>query len=64
VKYNLIVTTVAEEQIMNACNYYETQQPSLSERLLAELKAVYKKYLLIPNFTVTSLLIQRTNSGI
>jgi plasmid stabilization system protein ParE len=43
VKYNLIITTVAEEHILSACNYYETQQIGLSARFLAELKAVYKK---------------------
>jgi hypothetical protein len=42
-KYNLIVTTVAEEHIVSACNYHETQQAGLSERFLAELKAAYKK---------------------
>ena len=42
-KYNLIVTTVAEEHILSACSYYEAQQSGLSERFLAELNTVYKK---------------------
>ena len=41
--YNLIVTAVAEDHILNACDYYETQQPGLSDRFLAELQSVYKK---------------------
>jgi plasmid stabilization system protein ParE len=43
VKYNLIITAVAEKHIVSACNYYETQQSGLSERFLAELQTACKK---------------------
>lgn len=41
--YNLIITATAEDHILNACNYYETQQAGLSERFLTELHTAYKK---------------------
>jgi len=41
--YNLIVTTVAEQQTDDACNYYEEQQAGLAERFLSELYDTYLK---------------------
>ena len=40
---HLIITEIAEEHILEACNYYETQLPGLSERFLAELNVAYNK---------------------
>ena len=41
--YNLIITATAEDNILNACFYYDTQQIGLSERFLAELETAYDK---------------------
>ncbi len=41
--YNLIITKTAEGHIVDACNYYETQQSGLSDRFLTELFDACKK---------------------
>ena len=41
--YALIVTTRAEQHTIDACIYYEEQQPGLGERFLDELYISYKK---------------------
>lgn len=41
--YNLIVTETAENHISDACEYYDSQLPGLSQRFLKELYVEYQK---------------------
>ncbi len=46
--YRLIVTTVAEQNVLDACLYYEAQQHGLADRFLTELLVAYEKIITHP----------------
>lgn len=39
--YTLVITPEAEDNIVDACNYYNSVQEGLSERFLSELLNIY-----------------------
>ncbi len=46
--YHLIITSVAEQNVADACVYYETQHEGLSERFLDELQMAFDKIVAHP----------------
>jgi hypothetical protein len=40
--YNLIITPEADENIINACIYYDSVQEGLSDRFLSEVLSIYQ----------------------
>lgn len=48
--YNLIITTTAEQHVLDACIYYEQQRTGLAEDFLSELYIAYKKIAAHPEY--------------
>jgi len=48
--YNLIITTTAEQHVIEACLYYEEQQSGLSDDFLKDLYSTYDRLSIHPGY--------------